>query len=147
MTEHNEGMRPMDEPTSVAARVSGRPWPGCRPGSAEHSACRHARSAVRIAEARGHGEREARPGAAGASGQPSPPERGRFRPPKSTAGAARLTRSLRLRVHSLFKSTIIVALAAQQAGRPDLIRSRHSRFSSYVGGIRVMKRGRASLPL
>ncbi len=36
--------------------------------------CRHALSAVRIAEARGHGEREARPGAARASGQPSPPE-------------------------------------------------------------------------
>ena len=36
--------------------------------------CRHALSAVHIAEARGHGEREARPGAARASGQPSPPK-------------------------------------------------------------------------
>ena len=38
-----------------------------------------------------------------------------------------------------YTAPIIVALAAQQAGRPDLIRSRHSRFSSYLGGIRVMK--------
>ena len=30
---------------------------------------------------------------------------------------------------------IIVGLAAQQAGRPDLIRSRHSHARAYVGGL------------
>ncbi len=34
-----------------------------------------------------------------------------------------------------YTATIIVALAAQQAGRPDLIRSRHSCFSSSLGGL------------
>jgi hypothetical protein len=34
-----------------------------------------------------------------------------------------------------YTATILVALAAEPAGRPDLIRSRHSRLGSYLGGL------------
>jgi hypothetical protein len=34
-----------------------------------------------------------------------------------------------------YTATILVALAPEPAGRPDLIRSRHSRLGSYLGGL------------
>jgi hypothetical protein len=39
-----------------------------------------------------------------------------------------------------YTATIIVGLAAQHAGRPELIRSRDLRARSHLGGMRVMKR-------
>ncbi len=38
-------------------------------------------------------------------------------------------------VHLLTLCRLAVRLAAHQAGRPDLIRSRHSRARAYVGGL------------
>ena len=49
--------------------------------------------------------------------------------------SAPLWSTIATRVALTYTASIIVGLAAQQAGRPDLIRSRHSHARAYVGGL------------